>query len=123
MRARKLLIVDGNNNTREKMANYFEDSYYDVETTPSAAYAIAKLVQGNKPLVIVGDSFEEIISAQDVIALMRRANKDLKIILVSDNSSLEALTKIHQEGILFHSLKPTNQTDINELLEVVAYAI
>ena len=123
MKARKLLIVDGNINSRKKMAELFEQTNYEVETTASAAYAVAKLIQGHKPLIIVGDTFEEKLSASYVIALMRRCNKDLKIILISDNSSLESLKKIHEEGILYHSLKPTNQEDINEILDAVAFAI
>jgi DNA-binding NtrC family response regulator len=123
MYARKVMIVDRDTSAQKKMAGFFEKSNYEVTTTASAAYAIAQIVRKNQPIVILGDSFEEKISAVDVIALMRRCNKDLRIILVSDDSSLETLRRIREDGIFYHALKPVNQEDNEELISVVEYAL
>lgn len=123
MKARKLLIADGDSAARKEMAAFFENSHFDVETTPSAAYAIAKIVQKNEPLVILGDSFEEKIAPADVIALMRKCNKNLRIILISDDSSLETLRRIREDGIFYHALKPHSEEDNAELLDVVECAV
>lgn len=123
MKARKLLIADGDKAARKQMANFFENSHYEVETTASAAYAIAKIVQKNEPLVILGDSFEEKIAAVDVIALMRKCNKNLQIILVSDDSSLETLKRIREDGIFYHALRPHSQEDNEELRSAVECAV
>ncbi len=123
MYARKVMIVDRDVSTQKKMAGFFEKSNYEVTTTASAAYAIAQIVRKNQPIVILGDSFEEKIAAVDVIALMRRCNKDLRIILVSDDSSLETLRRIREDGIFYHALKPVNQEDNEELISVVEYAL
>lgn len=122
MKARKILIADRDGKARKEMAQFFESSNYEVETTGSAAYAIAKIVQKQEPIVILGDSFEEKISSVDVIALMRKCNKDLRIILVSDDSSLETLRRIREDGIFYHALKPHNQEDNEELRSVVECA-
>lgn len=123
MYARKVMIVDRDVSTQKKMAAFFEQSNYEVTTTASAAYAIAQIVKKNQPIVILGDRFEEKISAVDVIALMRRCNKDLRIILVSDDSSLDTLRRIREDGIFYHALKPVNQEDNEELISVVEYAL
>lgn len=123
MYARKVMIVDRDVSTQKKMAAFFEKSNYEVTTTASAAYAIAQIVKKNQPIVILGDRFEEKISAVDVIALMRRCNKDLRIILVSDDSSLDTLRRIREDGIFYHALKPVNQEDNEELISVVEYAL
>lgn len=123
MKVRQLLILNGNKEERLEMVNYFQDTHYDVESSPSAAYSIAKIIQGHNPLVIMSDTFEEKISASDVIALMKRVNKDLKIVLISDNSSLETLKKIHEDGILYHSLKLRDDGDVSSLLDVVYHSI
>jgi DNA-binding NtrC family response regulator len=123
MYARKVMIVDRDVSAQKKMAEFFEKSNYEVTTTASAAYAIAQIVRKNQPIVILGDSFEEKIAAVDVIALMRRCNKDLRIILVSDDSSLETLRRIREDGIFYHALKPVNQEDNEELISVVEYAL
>jgi len=37
MKARKLLIADGDSVARKQMAEFFENSHFEVETTASAA--------------------------------------------------------------------------------------
>lgn len=123
MYARKVLIVNRDVSAQKKMAEFFTNSNFDVETTDSAAYAIAQIVRKHQPIVILGDTFEEEISAVDVIALMRRCNKNLRIILVSDDSSLETLRRIREDGIFYHALKPVNQQDNEELMSVVECAL
>ncbi len=123
MKARKILIADKDEAARQQLADFFENSHFEVETTASAAYAIAKIVQKNEPIVILGDSFEEKIASVDVIALMRKCNKDLRIILVSDDSSLETLRRIREDGIFYHALKPHNQADNEELRSAVECAV
>ncbi len=123
MKARKILIADKDSVARQQLADFFENSHYEVETTASAAYAIAKIVQKNEPIVILGDSFEEKIASVDVIALMRKCNKNLRIILVSDDSSLETLRQMREDGIFFHALKPHNQEDNEEIRSAVECAV
>lgn len=122
MYVRKIMIVNDDKQGRKGMEEYFSGCHYEVEGTSSAAYAIARIVQGNNPIVILGDSFEETISPLDVTALMKRCNKHLNIILVSDNSSLESLRHIREEGIYYHSLKPMNTEDMEEIKLVIDYA-
>lgn len=123
MKARKILIADRDARARKEMAEFFENSHFEVETTASAAYAIAKIVQKQEPIVILGDSFEEKIASVDVIALMRKCNRNLKIILVSDDSSLETLRRIREDGIFYHALKPHSPEDNEELRSVVECAV
>ena len=123
MRARKILIADQDSKARKQMAEFFKNSNYEVETTGSAAYAIAKIVKKHEPIVILGDAFEEKIASVDVIALMRKCNKNLRIILVSDDSSLETLRRVREDGIFYHALKPHNQEDNEELRSVVECAV
>lgn len=122
MKARSILIADDDTNNRNKLRKLFEDTHYDVDTTASAAYAIAKIVQKNKPIVILGDTFEEKISVADVVALMKKCDSTLQIILISDDSSLELLKKMREEGLFYHALKPHNEEDNKELIIAVQSA-
>ncbi len=63
------------------------------------------------------------IAPADVIALMRKCNKNLRIILISDDSSLETLRRIREDGIFYHALKPHSEEDNAELLNVVECAV
>ena len=122
MRRHKILVVDRDQKARKNLSALFNGSHYDVVTTPSAAHAIAKIVQKEEPIVILGDSFEERISPVDVIALMRKCNRNLRIILVSDDSSLETLRQVRADGIFYHALMPTTAEDNEELCSVVSCA-
>lgn len=115
MKARKILIADKDSVNRKQLAELFENSHYDIETTASAAYAIAKIVQKNEPIVILGDSFEEEIASSDVVALMHKWNKSLRIILVSDDSSLDSLSRMQEDGAFYHALKPHSEEENEEL--------
>jgi len=123
IKARKILIVDKDSVPREKLVEFFENSHFEVETTASAAYAIAKVVQKHNPIVILGDSFEERIASVEVIALMRKCNKNLRIILISDDSAIENLRQIHENGIYFHTLKSHGQADNEGLRSAVECAV
>lgn len=123
MRARKILIADRNVKARRDLEEFFKNSHFEVDVTGSAAYAIAKIVKNQEPIVILGDAFEESISSIDVIALMRRCNKNLKIILISDDSSLATLRRIREGGIFYHALRPHNNEDNEELRSVVECAV
>ena len=122
-KARKILIADKDKVAQQQLADFFDDSHFEVETTASAAYAIAKIVQKKEPIVILGDSFEETISSSDVIALMRKSNKNLRIILLSDDSSLATLNSIREDGILSHSLKSQEQEENEGLHSTVKCAV
>lgn len=123
MLARKILIVDKDPAARQKLADFFQESNYQVETTGSAAYVVARIIQKNEPIVLLGSQFEEKISTADVISLLRECNKGLRIILISDENSPEMLRRIREEGIFYHALKPHNREDNEELRSVVECAV
>jgi len=119
----EILILDDDRANREKLRDLFEKSNYKVSVTSSAAYAIAKIVQGNDPIVLIGEKFEEDIQASMVVALMRKCNANLKIIIISDESSLDAIIKLRKDGIFYHSLKPQNEEDNEEIRQAVECAL
>jgi DNA-binding NtrC family response regulator len=123
MNARKILIADKDPAARRKLADFFLESNYQVETTGSAAYVVARIIQKQQPIVLLGSRFEEKISAADVISLLRECNKELRIILVSDEDSPEMLRKVREEGIFYHALTPQSREDNEELRSVVECAV
>jgi DNA-binding NtrC family response regulator len=119
---RTILIADKNRKARQQLAELFQDSMYAVETTGSAAYLIYRVLQHQQPIILLGNRFEEKIEVADLIALLKACNRDLNIILVSDEDSLLSLRKARQEGIFYHSLKPISHEDNEELRLVVECA-
>lgn len=122
MNARKILIADKDPAAREQLAGFFQESNYQVDTTGSAAYVVAQIIKKNEPIVLLGSKFDEKISAADVVSLLRSCNKNLSIILISDENSPERLRRIREEGIFYHALKPQSLADNEELRSVVECA-
>ncbi|SHJ50930.1 CheY chemotaxis protein or a CheY-like REC (receiver) domain [Malonomonas rubra DSM 5091] len=123
MKARKILIVDKDPVARQQLADFFEESNYHVDTTASAAFVVAHIIKKNQPIILLGNSFEEKISPAEVVSLLRECNKELNIILISDENSPEMLRKVREKGIFYHSLKPHTREDNEELLSVVECAV
>lgn len=123
MKARKILIVDKDPAARKKLADFFQESNYQVDTSGSAAYLVAHIIQKNQPIILLGSCFEEKISVAEVISLLREVNKSLNIILISDEKSPEMLRRIREKGIFYHALKPQCREDNEELRSVVECAV
>jgi len=122
MKARKILIVDKDPKARQQLADFFEESNYQVDTSGSAAYLVAHIIQKHQPIVLLGSSFEEKISPAEVVSLLRECNRNLNIILISDENSPEMLRKVREKGIFYHALKPQSREDNEELRSVVECA-
>lgn len=122
MKARKILIVDKDPVARKQLADFFEESHYQVETSGSAAYLVAHIIKKNRPVILLGSHFEEKITVAEVVSLLRECNKDLNIILISDENSPEMLRKIREKGIFYHALTPHSREDNEELRSVVECA-
>jgi DNA-binding NtrC family response regulator len=123
MKARKILIVDKDPAARQKLADFFQESNYQVDTSGSAAYLVAHIIQKHQPIILLGSNFEEKISAGEVISLLRGCNKNLNIILISDEKSPEMLRRVREEGVFYHALKPQSREDNEELRSVVECAV
>ena len=122
MNEHTILIADKSRKSRQQLAELFQGTNYQVETTGSAAYLIYTVLQHHQPIVLLGNRFEEKIEVADLIALLKACNRSLNIILVSDEDSLWSLRKARQEGIFYHSLKPICHEDNEELRSVVECA-
>lgn len=123
MQARKILIVDKDPKARQRLADFFQESNYQVDTTGSAAFLVAHIIKKNQPIVLLGSSFEEKISPAEVVTLLRECNKYLHIILISDANSPKMLRKVREKGIFYHALKPQCREDEEELRSVVECAL
>lgn len=56
------------------------------------------------------------------VPLLKKCNRNLSIILVSDEMPLELVRQIRKEGIFYHALKPLENESWEEIRQVVACA-
>lgn len=122
MNRRKILIADKDPLVQRRLADYFCGASYQIETTGSAAYVLSRILKKQNPILLLGSRFDEDLSAHELIALLKKANPELRIILVTDADSCQALLKVREEGVFYHALTPLDQQDGEELQAVVECA-
>ena len=116
-----LLIADENMDSRKQMADLFIEAGYNVIVTNSAANALYGILKKTAQVILLSGQFDE-LTATDLIPLLKKCNRNLTIILVSDDLSLSLIRKVRKEGIFYHALKPVKPEDREEIRQVVQCA-
>src|SRR5690349_10693863 len=105
MDERGIIIADRDAEYRNDIAEFFQKAGYRVETTDSAVHVLCSVLEKNTPVLLLGSDFDNKICSVDLIHLLKKCNRNLNVIMVSDQMPLELARKIRQEGIFYHALK------------------
>jgi DNA-binding NtrC family response regulator len=116
-----LLIADEDLDSRKQMADLFIDAGYNVTVTNSAANVLYGILKKTAQVVLLSSEFDE-LTATDLIPLLKKCNRKLTIILVSNDLSLSLIRKLRKEGIFYHALKPVKPEDWEEIRQAVKCA-
>ncbi len=109
-----LLIADKDSETRQQTAKLFAGSGYRVKTAKSLVEVLRDILKKDVQVLLLGSEFGDLL-AVELIPLLKKCNRDLTIILVSDEESLPLLRKVRREGIFFHALRPMTPEGRDEL--------
>jgi DNA-binding NtrC family response regulator len=116
-----LLIADQDVDCRKQMAELFIEAGYNVIVTNSAANALNGILKKTAQVVLLGSGFDD-LTAADLIPLLKKCNRKLSIILLTNDTSLPLIRKLRNEGIFYHALKPVSGEDREEIRQVVQCA-
>lgn len=122
MNERGILIADSDSQLRSEMACYFQQQGYEVETTDSAVHALCTILEKQTPVLLLGTDFDHKISASDLVQLLKKCNRHLAIVLVSEQLALPQARKLRSERIFYHALKPASAHDHEEIRQAVECA-
>ena len=111
---RQLLIADKESESREQMKQLFSEEGYQVKLAQSVVEVLRDALKSRVQVLLLGMEFDNML-AVELIPLLKKCNKDLMIILVSDEDSLPLLRKVRGEGIFYHALRPVTPEDTEEL--------
>lgn len=115
MDERGIIIADRDADFRKQVAEHFRKAGYRVETTDSAVHVLCSVLEKQTPVLLLGSDFDKKISSADLIRLLKKSNRHLSVIMVSDEMPLAQARQVRQEGIFYHALKPVNAADRDEL--------
>jgi len=118
---RGLLIANKNNEARDQLANLFKEDDYQVVTTDSVANSLETIINKEIQVVVLDGLYDEHNVAK-LVPLLKKCNRNISIILVTDDMPMNLVKKIRQEGIFYHALRPTADDHFVEIQEAVLCA-
>ena len=116
-----LLIANKDAVVREQMASLFQADGYQVMCTDSVVNSLEGILDKSIQVVLLGGVLDEQQIAK-FVPLLKKCNRNLSIILVSDEMPLDLLRRIRKEGIFYHALKPVGDENWDEIRQAVSCA-
>jgi len=116
-----LLIANKNSQAREKLASCFDSEVYRVVQSDSVANALEGILDKEIQVVVIDGRYDEQNIAR-LIPLLKKCNRNISIILVSEEMPLDLERRIRKEGIFYHALRAVGEENHEEICQAVAYA-
>jgi len=116
-----LLIADEDRQNRDQIAEFFRETDYRVVAADSIDVVMKGVLRKDARVILLGTVFDN-IPAGDLVPILKSCNRDLTIILISNDVSLPLMRKLRREGIFYHALKPVEKGDREEFIQAVKCA-
>jgi DNA-binding NtrC family response regulator len=116
-----LLIANKDQDARQQMARLFESDGYEITAADSVVNSLAGILDKTIQVVLLGGVLDE-QQISKFVPLLKKCNRNLSIILVSDEMPLELLRRIRKEGIFYHALRPVGNEGWDEIRQAVSCA-
>jgi DNA-binding NtrC family response regulator len=123
MEEQGILVADKDTEFLREVTDHFSEAGYHVETTNSAVRVISSILEKQTPVVLLGSDFDKKINLLELVRLLKKCNRHLAVILVSDEASLPVVKRIRKEGIFYYALRPVTPEDTNEIKNAVECAL
>jgi DNA-binding NtrC family response regulator len=101
------------------LGKYFRGLGYRVETVRVLSQMIRKVVDGNIRVVLLDDDEVDGVRAWESVALLKRINRGVQVIVISSEESLGVARQLRGAGIFYQAMKPV---DVGELRSAVESA-
>ena len=122
MEENSILIADKDTDYLREISEYFKGAGYAVATTDSAVSVMCDILKKHVPVLLLGGDFDKKIGLPHLLQLIKKCNRHLAVIMVSDEESLPMMRTIRQEGIFYHALRPVTEEDREEIKQAVECA-
>lgn len=115
----RILIADDDKFFREKLKLELRQRGYVVEAVRDGKDAVRKCRDSAYAVLIV-DAHLETMSGAEVIAAVKKIHRELPVIVITGDHSLELERELRSLGIFYYLIKPFG---MQEMLEVVESAM
>jgi len=116
-----LLIANKNQESREQLASLFNTNEYQITKADSVANALEGIINKEIQVVVIDGHYDE-QNIVKLIPLLKKCNRNISIILVSDEMPIDLERRIRKEGIFYHALKTAGEDNYEEIYQAVSFA-
>ena len=116
-----LLIANKDQGAREQLASLFDENEYNITKADSVANALEGIINKEIQVVVLDGNYDE-QNVVKLIPLLKKCNRNISIIMVSDEMPIELVRRIRQEGIFYHALRTAGEDNYEEIFQAVSYA-
>ncbi len=116
-----LLIANKNQQARERLADLFNKEDFRVTKADSVANALEGIINKEIQVVVLDGHYDE-QNVVKLVPLLKKCNRNISIILVSDEMPINLVRRIRKEGIFYHALRSTGDENHDEIYQAVCYA-
>ncbi len=92
----------------------FGPDEYHVTQADSVANALEGIVNKEVQVVVIDGDYNQQNVAK-LIPLMKKCNRNISIVLVSDEMPIELVRRIRKEGIFYHALRTAGEDNSEEI--------
>lgn len=114
MEEQGILIADKDTELLREVAEYFAGAGYRVETTDSAVHVICNILKKNIPVVLLGSDFDKRIDSLQLMQLLKKCNRHLAVILVSDEAALPQVKRVGKEKVSYQVFRPLSPPEYDK---------
>jgi len=123
MNEQGILVADKDTAFLREVTEHFIDAGYQVKTTNSAVHVISAILEKQTPVVLLGSDFDKKVNLLELARLLKKCNRHLAVILVSDKATLPLVKRVREEGIFYYVSRPVRPENINEIKQAVECAL
>jgi FixJ family two-component response regulator len=116
-----LLTANKNQEARERLASLFNQEEYQITKADSVANALEGIINKEIQVVVLDGTYDEQNVAK-LVPLLKKCNRNISIVLVSDEMPIDLVRRIRKEGIFYHALKTAGEDNHEEIYQAVCYA-
>lgn len=113
MEKKRVLIVDNDIGFREFLTTELSKDGYEVQIVQRLGDVLEKVLASQASLIITN---LQALPNYEAIAMIKKINKNIPIITITDDDSIETERKVRQEGVFFYFVKPFTIEDMKTVI-------
>jgi DNA-binding NtrC family response regulator len=111
MEERSILIADQSTSFLKEISEFFKGAGYAVSTTDSAVSVVCDIMKKHMPVLLLGGDFDQKIGLPHLLQVLKRCNRHLAVVMVSEEEDLPTMRTVNREGTYYRAVRSVTAAD------------